>query len=282
VELMVIIAVIGLLAVIAAPLLRQFLARGWSASCLSNRYHIDRAETQYLLDRNQNSGALQDLVTAGLLSAVPACPAGGVYAWLLRSPDPHIGCSVHFASLAGQAADNTVFATNFADLAGIRSLTGNWSIANGALVPRINAENRLAFVTTADRDYTVNVTATLTDGNGWGVYYRSDGVAGNNNPGITGYVFQFDPGLGNRFVVRQVLNGREQAPFQSVAMPAGFPVYNTAHAVSVSVQGNQHVITVDGQVVLRFTDSTFQTGVAGLRSWSGSQVAFTAASITVP
>jgi len=104
------------------------------------------------------------------------------------------------------------------------------------------------------------------------MYYRCDG-----NPNITGYVFQFDPGLVNKFVVRKVVAGNEFSPFQSVSMPPGFPV-NGEHKISVSVQGDHHIIKVDGATVLDFHDSQFSSGTVGLRSWSNR--AFTKVNFT--
>ncbi len=113
------------------------------------------------------------------------------------------------------------------------------------------------------------VSAVLNAGNGYGVYYRAD-----NNPNITGYVFQFDPGLGNKFVVRKVVGGVEQAPFQSVAMPSGFPIYNQSHDISVAIVGDRHVIKVDNQPVLEFQDTTFASGSGGFRTWGATEASF--------
>jgi hypothetical protein len=105
------------------------------------------------------------------------------------------------------------------------------------------------------------------------VYYRADGKAN-----ISGYSFQYDPGLGNKFVVRTVTGGSESAPIASFNMPAGFPIYGTQHDIVIKVVGDKHVITVDGQQVLSFTNATFKSGGAGLRSWDGgSAVSFAGA-----
>ena len=52
-------------------------------------------------------------------------------------------------------------------------------------------------------------------------------------------------------------------------MPAGFNVYGAQHDIVIKVVGDKHVITVDGKQVLSFTDATYKTGSAGLRSWDG-------------
>lgn len=154
----------------------------------------------------------------------------------------------------------------------INRLLGNWTndssgnyFADGG-----QQEYRAVFGSNTWQDYRLEVDATLHQGRGYGLYYRSDGQAN-----ITGYCFQYDPGLssGGRvaFVVRKVYNGGEQAPFQRVDMSlADFPdVYNASHHTSITVTGDRHIIKVDGNVVFDFTDTSFMTGQPGLRSWDG-------------
>jgi len=113
-------------------------------------------------------------------------------------------------------------------------------------------ENRVVFGETGWTDYVVRVTATLVTGNGYGIYYRTDGKAGFA-PGITGYCFQFEPGLG-KLLVRKVMDGYESEPFRSVAMPAAVVAApGSPHELSVGVEGSHHVISIDGAVVLDFT-----------------------------
>jgi hypothetical protein len=113
----------------------------------------------------------------------------------------------------------------------------------------------------------LDVNATMVSGAnvGYGVYFRSDG-----EPSITGYCFQFDPGAGNKFTVRKVNNGVESGAIQSVSMPSGFSVIGTPHAISISAVGSHIVIKVDGATVLDFTDSTFTSRSAGLRTWGSN------------
>ena len=101
------------------------------------------------------------------------------------------------------------------------------------------------------------------------MYYRSD-----SNPNISGYVFQFQGGANNNFIVRKVVGGYEFPPFMQAAMPAGFQI-NSQHNISVSVQGDHQVIKVDGATVMDFHDSRFSSGTVGLRSWGYSKVNFT-------
>ncbi len=175
----------------------------------------------------------------------------------------------------GRVRPGTVFSSDLNSLDGFKSIMGSWAAANGVLSPTGQSQNRLVAIGGPWQDFIFETTATLLSGNssGYGMYYRCD-----SNPNITGYVFQFDPGLGNKFVVRTVVGGNESSPVQSVNMPPGFQV-NGEHKISVSVQGDHHIIKVDGAPVLDFHDSRFSAaGTVGLRSWSNN--AFTKVNFT--
>jgi len=139
-------------------------------------------------------------------------------------------------------------------------------------------ENRVVFGVPSLTDCVVHVTATLASGSGYGIYYRADGKPGFQ-PGITGYCFQFDPGL-SQLLVRKVVDGYESEPFQSIPMPSSVATaLNSLHDISVAVQGDHHVISVDGAVVLEFHDGSFSSGMAGLRGWNGCDASFSAISV---
>jgi hypothetical protein len=101
----------------------------------------------------------------------------------------------------------------------------------------------------------VDTTATLESGSGYGVYFRATGTSKTK---VSGYVFQYDPGVGKKFIVRKVVNGTESAPIATGVMPADFPIYGVAHDVSVSAVGTHIVCKVD----------------SGLRSRGGASVSF--------
>ena len=167
-----------------------------------------------------------------------------------------------------------LFSSDLNSLDGFKSIMGSWVAADGVLSPTGQSENRLVANGGPWDDFTFETTATLVSGNssGYGMYYRC-----TSDPNITGYIFQFDPGLGNQFVVRKVISGQEFPPFQTALMPAGFPV-NGEHKISVSVQGDHQIIKVDGATVLDFHDNQFTSGTVGTRSWSNgsfTQVKFT-------
>ena len=167
------------------------------------------------------------------------------------------------------SGSSVVYNTDFAAVAASQPIVGaKWSVVGGKLVPPASGGSIL-FGDQSWTDAQVETTATLASGSGYGVYFRATGTTK-----ISGYVFQYDPGVGNKFVVRKVVNGTESAPIAIGAMPAGFPIYGVAHDVSVSAIGTHIVCTVDGTSVLDFSDSTFSSGGTGLRSWGGASVSF--------
>lgn len=269
VELMVVIGVIMALLSIATPVMVLYLDRARATACLSVRYNTERAEATYIMEKNGPSPSFSDLVGSGLLAQEPTCPSSGIYVWIQRTPTPILGCSLHYASIPVGETANVLFSTGFDNMNNLKILMGKWSINNGSLLSTATGESRLAFGDNAWTDYEIKVGAVLTKGNGYGIYYRADG-----NPNITGYVFQYDPGLGNKFVVRKVINGQQQSPSQSVSMPAGFAILNQAHDISIAVVGNRQIIKVDNQPVMDFTDSSFTSGSGGFRTWSGTTASF--------
>ena len=177
------------------------------------------------------------------------------------------------------AADGSVspgtaylFSSDLNSLAGFTTLMGAWT-AGGGVLSTVKDQNRLVANGGPWEDFTFETTATLTSvpvsgSCGYGMYYRC-----TNDPKITGYIFQFDPGVGNMFIVRKVEAGVESVPLQKVKMPTGFPL-NGEHKISVSVQGDHHIIKVDDKMVLDFHDKQFSSGTVGLRSWGNTKVNF--------
>jgi hypothetical protein len=167
----------------------------------------------------------------------------------------------------------TLFSSDLNSLAGFTTLMGSWA-ASGGVLSAVGDQNSLVVSGGPWDDFVFQTTATLISGNGYGMYYRCD-----SNPNITGYIFQYDPGPGNIFIVRKVVGGNEFSPFQVSDMSAGFPL-NGQHDISVSVQGDHHVIKVDNKTVLDFHDNQYGSGTVGLRSWSNSKVNITKFIIT--
>lgn len=270
-ELMVVLSIVGALAAIAIPQYAVYREKARAAVCASNRYHMEMEERAYFLENSRASLNMHEKYR---------CPSGGVYVWIVSSPDepgyPRIACSCHLGPVSPGAGGDLLFSSLFQDMNGLFPLIGDWYTGEGSLTPEGWGERRLAFGDTSWRDYTLSTTAILLSGPGYGIYYRASGERD-----ITGYCFQYDAGFGKgAFIVRKVVDGKEQGPIQRAWIPDSFPVYNRSHQVEISTQGNRHVIRVDGEVILDFEDDAFPSGSAGFRSWGTSSVGFQDVTVT--
>jgi len=94
VEIMIVVAIIGLLAAIAIPSFIQARNTARTNACISNLKQIDAAKEQWALQNNKTSSDTpnwDDLVTA-YIKSTPTCPAGGEYSINAIGTDPT--CSV--------------------------------------------------------------------------------------------------------------------------------------------------------------------------------------------
>ena len=304
VELMVVISIIGIITAVAVPYYNNYKKTSCDQAALADLYNVKAAVQKKMTDDVLSSAGITQDVGAALTAVLADGLAGnGTYGY----PGPTKKCGVTITNsgsvataTAGQGTGSkwvvdmaggvgtattaqtsapVLFQSYFDSMNGLKPLMGDWALTGtGGLKPNaLNraGEQRLAFGDSSWTDYSVDVTATLNSGNGYGVYYRAD-----SNPNISGYVFQYDPGWTKQFIVRKVVGGNEMSPFQSVNMPPGFSILNTQHDISISLLGSQQTIKVDGQTVLSFTDTTFTQGNAGLRSWGGSSVVFDSATVT--
>jgi type II secretion system protein G len=260
IELLIVVIVIAILAAIAIPLYVNQRDKAKDAAVKEGSHQIQNAVVTYAVDHSGAYPATEyvtctpgdrtaDNLGNTYLDTWPRNPWTG-------KPMANTGSSV-------------LFNTDFTTIAASRPIVGaNWSVVGGRLVPPASGGSVL-FGDQTWTDAQIDTTATLASGSGYGVYFRATGTTK-----ISGYVFQYDPGVGNKFIVRKVVNGVESAPLAMGAMPTGFPIYGVAHDVSVVTVGTHIVCKVDGNTVLDFNDSTFTSGGTGLRSWGGASVSF--------
>ncbi len=95
------------------------------------------------------------------------------------------------------------------------------------------------------QDMVLAADANLQSGKGYGVWFRA--TATGNAADVSGLTFQYDPGFGNRFLVRQWYGGKEcSTPIASTQMPAGLSIYGS-HKIVVAAQGDTLYATIDGE-----------------------------------
>ena len=85
VEIMIVVAIIGLLAAIAIPNFVKARTTSQTNACINNLRQLDGAKQQWALEQKQLSAALptsgdvQPYLGRGTAGAYPTCPANGVY-----------------------------------------------------------------------------------------------------------------------------------------------------------------------------------------------------------
>jgi prepilin-type N-terminal cleavage/methylation domain-containing protein len=87
VEIMIVVAIIGLLAAIAIPNFVKARATSQANACINNLRQIDAAANQFALEKGKTTGAaivlttdLTPYIKLNSSGSLPACPAGGTYA----------------------------------------------------------------------------------------------------------------------------------------------------------------------------------------------------------
>ena len=102
VEIMIVVAIIGLLAAIAIPNFVKARATSQANACINNMRQIDAAVNQWALETHQTTGAAAPSLTSDLTpyiklnsgGSIPSCPAGGNYTVGTVGATPQVTCSL--------------------------------------------------------------------------------------------------------------------------------------------------------------------------------------------
>ena len=94
-EIMIVVAIIGLLAAIAIPNFVKARATSQANACINNLRQIDAAANQFALEKGKTTGSTLTLTTdltpyikLNSNQSIPPCPAGGTYALATVGTNP--------------------------------------------------------------------------------------------------------------------------------------------------------------------------------------------------
>jgi len=95
VEIMIVVAIIGLLAAIAIPNFVKARATSQANACINNLRQLDAAANQFALEKGRTTGSTFTLTTdltpyikLNSNNSIPACPAGGSYVLSIVGTNP--------------------------------------------------------------------------------------------------------------------------------------------------------------------------------------------------
>ncbi len=100
VEIMIVVAIIGLLAAIAIPNFVKARATSQQNACINNMRQITAAVNQWALETGQQTGAnvvnteLTPYIQLNSNSSIPGCPAGGDYSIATVGTVPLVTCTL--------------------------------------------------------------------------------------------------------------------------------------------------------------------------------------------
>ena len=101
VEIMIVVAIIGLLATIAIPNFVKARAKTQANACINNLRQIESACQQFAILNNLGTGQtinyptdVASFVKLNNVGSIPPCPAGGVYSLLPVGANPQSQCSL--------------------------------------------------------------------------------------------------------------------------------------------------------------------------------------------
>ncbi len=96
VEIMIVVAIIGLLAAIAIPSFIKARSESQKNACINNLRQIDAAKEQWALANKKVTGdAIVQAEVDAYIKKTPACPASGTYTYGAVSTDPTCSVALH-------------------------------------------------------------------------------------------------------------------------------------------------------------------------------------------
>jgi len=111
VEIMIVVAIIGLLAAIAIPNFIKSRATSQQNACINNLRQIDAACNQFALENGKVTGYtfnypgdLTPYIKLNSSSSIPVCPAGGTYSVATLGTSPQESCTLSTLATAPHLA----------------------------------------------------------------------------------------------------------------------------------------------------------------------------------
>jgi prepilin-type N-terminal cleavage/methylation domain-containing protein len=101
VEIMIVVAIIGLLAAIAIPNFIKARATSQANACINNLRQIDAAINEWALETGQNNAnpvanvtVVSAYIKLNAANSVPGCPANGTYSTFSVGSTPQVSCTL--------------------------------------------------------------------------------------------------------------------------------------------------------------------------------------------
>jgi prepilin-type N-terminal cleavage/methylation domain-containing protein len=101
VEIMIVVAIIGLLAAIAIPSFMRARAKSQATACINNMRQIDSAVQQFSMETGKKAGDtlnfpsdLTAYIKMNSANSIPGCPANGTYTLTAVGNVPSVLCSL--------------------------------------------------------------------------------------------------------------------------------------------------------------------------------------------